>query len=68
MSHFKKREIDKRVKIIRDKNVIPYNGFSFYKIDYKNQFPASIIKAYKQMVELNNDTPRKNYQKERRFH
>lgn len=64
--YFKKREVEKQIKIHTEKNVIPYNGFSFYKIEYKGQFPESLIKAYQQMDELNEEEPRKYFKKERR--
>jgi len=64
--YFKKREVEKQIKIYKGKNVIPYNGFSFYKIDYKDEFPESIINAYQQMNELNNEAPRKMFKKERK--
>ncbi|HEY5592244.1 MAG TPA: DUF748 domain-containing protein [Paludibacter sp.] len=62
MMEFKKRDVDKQIKIVRAQNVIPYNGFSFYKISYKGEIPAAFIKAYRQMNELNEDAPRKKYQ------
>lgn len=63
--YFKEREVEKRIKIYSNKNVIPYNGFSFYKIEYKGELPKSLIKAYQQMNELNNEEPRKKFKKER---
>ena len=66
MVYFKKKGLEKRVKISTGENVIPYNGFSFYKIVYKGEFPESIIKAYQKMNDLNNEAPRKKYLKERK--
>ena len=48
------------------KDVIPYNGFSFYKIDYNDKLPQSLIDAYHQMKELNNEAPRKKFKDERK--
>ncbi len=67
LMEFKKRGVDKQIRIVRAKNVIPYNGFSFYKITYKGEFPASLIKAYQQLNELNDEAPRKEYQKARKL-
>jgi len=64
--YFKKREVDKRVKILKGENIIPYNGFSFYKIEYKGEFPESLMKAYQQMNEFNNEAPRKKFIQERK--
>lgn len=66
LSFFKEKKVEKQIKIYGDKNVIPYNGFSFYKIDYKGNFPESLIKAYEQMNELNDEIPRKKFKKERK--
>jgi hypothetical protein len=66
ISYFKKRELGKRVKISQGENVIPYNGFSFYKIEYKGEFPESLIKSYQLMNELNNEAPRKKFKQERK--
>jgi Domain of Unknown Function (DUF748). len=66
ISYFKKREVEKQVKFSTAKNVIPYNGFSFYKIEYNGEIPESLFKAYQQMKDLNNESPRKQFQKERK--
>ena len=65
-SYLKKRDVDKRVKISKSENVIPYNGFSFYKIEYHGKIPESLMKAHREMNELNNEAPRKKYRQERK--
>ncbi len=65
-SYFKNRGVDKRIKISQNEYVIPYNGFSFYKIEYHGEIPESLIKAYQEMNELNNEAPRKKYKQERK--
>ncbi len=65
ISDLRKKNVDKRVKIAKDKMVIPYNGFSFYKIDYSGEYPESLIKAYQEIDKLNNESPRKKFKKER---
>jgi hypothetical protein len=64
--YFKERGVEKQIKISESENIIPYNGFSFYKIEYKGQFPESLIKAYRDMNELNDKEPRKKFKEERR--
>lgn len=61
------KEIDggKRVKIKPIKNNIPYNGFSYYKIDYKGEIPKSLKKAYQKINEFNNEAPRNKFKKVR---
>jgi hypothetical protein len=58
---FKENGLDKRVKFEQGKNVIPYNGFSFYQIDYEGEFPESLRKAYNKMNKLNNEPPRRKF-------
>ena len=66
LSFFIKKGVEKRVKIYSDETIIPYNGFSFYKIEYKGEIPESLSKAYQQMNELNDKAPRKEFEKERK--
>lgn len=61
---FKKKEVQARVKIETEENTIPYNGFSFYKIEYKGELPKSLTKAYEKLQELNDEAPRKKYERE----
>jgi hypothetical protein len=64
-SYFKKRELANRITISKNENIIPYNGFSHYKIEYHGEIPESLIKAYNDMNELNNEAPRKKYKQQR---
>ncbi|MDQ3190867.1 MAG: DUF748 domain-containing protein [Bacteroidota bacterium] len=50
---FKEKEVEKQLKFSEAKNTFPYNGFSFYKIEYKTEFPESLINAYQKMNEIN---------------
>ena len=64
MGNFKDQGLIKRVSIEQGKNVVPYNGFSYYKIDYEGDFPEFIKKAYQKMNKLNNTSPRKKFKEE----
>ena len=66
VSYFKERKVEKQVKVSAGENVLPYNGFSFYKIEYEGEFPESLIKAYREMNELNDKAPRDKFKKERK--
>jgi hypothetical protein len=63
---FRKKSVDHRVKFYPGENTIPYNGFSFFKIVYKGEFPKAILKAYQKMNEFNDEVPRKKFKKERK--
>lgn len=65
LARFKDKGLDQRVKIRPVKNTIPYNGFTYYKIDYEGDYPASLLKAYQRMNRLNNQPPRSKYKDER---
>ncbi|MGA3014380.1 MAG: DUF748 domain-containing protein [Bacteroidales bacterium] len=66
MLQFREKNVDNRVKIYPGEESIPYNGFSFFKIVYKGEFPYALIKAYRKMNELNDEAPREKFKKERK--
>lgn len=66
MSCFREMKVEKQIEIATAQDLVPYNGFSFYKIDYKDSFPDDLIKAYQKMNELNDEAPRKEFKKERK--
>jgi len=65
LSFFKDEKIINKVKFLKSKNTIPFNGFSFYEINYKGDFPEFLREAYDKMNELDRQAPRKEYQKKR---
>lgn len=58
---FKEEGVDKQVTFDSGKNVIPYNGYSFYSINYKGDFPEYLTEAFKKMDALNEMNPREKY-------
>jgi len=66
LAFFSDKNVEQRIKFSSGQNVIPYNGFSFYKMQYKGEFPGDLMKAYKKMNELNDRAPRNLFQKERK--
>jgi hypothetical protein len=54
-----------RVKFNSAVSTTPFNGFSYYKIDYKDEIPKQLMKAYDEMEELNQEAPRKKYKANR---
>jgi hypothetical protein len=65
VDYFKNKQIADQVKMNPYENKVPYNGFSFYKIDYKEEFPGELIKAFTSLQELNDAPPRNKFKKER---
>lgn len=58
---FKANGTEDRVKIHSSADNIPYNGFSFYKLEYPGELPNSLRRAYQKMNDLNDEGPRKKY-------
>jgi hypothetical protein len=53
LAFFKEPNIAKRIHFQKPVYGVPYNGFSFYKIDYSGDIPKNLKKAYSQMYEWN---------------
>ncbi len=66
MEAFKENGTDKRITISEAKSVIPYNGYSFYVIDYNGILPEYLLKDYRKMYDLNNEAPRDKFNNERK--
>jgi hypothetical protein len=52
-SFFNEASVANRLKFLKEENGVPYNGFSFYKVEYKGDLPKNLKKAYMQMNTLN---------------
>lgn len=65
VAYFKERGVGNRVKFKAPQNIVPYNGFSYFKIDFKGGLPDYLVQAYKKIDELNSEAPREKYEKER---
>ncbi len=66
INYFKARGVHRQVKFRNGVNHVPYNGFSFYKIEYKGELPYDLYKAYSKMNDLDDSPPRRRFKKERR--
>jgi len=67
MEFFTEKGVAKQVQFMKDEQVVPYNGFSFYKLDYVGELPEKLRKAYEEMNELNEEAPRKRYKRVRKL-
>jgi hypothetical protein len=63
--YFKKKNVEGQVKMAGANSVIPYNGFSFYRIEYNGELPESLKRAYAKMNDLNEDGLRKKFKVDR---
>ena len=64
--NFVKKGVEKQIKFAPPLYLIPFNGYSFFKITYNGQLPEKLVAAYCQMNDLNNRVPRKEYKLERK--
>jgi hypothetical protein len=53
--------VDKQVTIHVNESLIPFNGFSSFKIRYKGAMPKSLQDSYDKLSDLNSHMPRKKY-------
>jgi len=65
MQYFIQNKVNKQVNFLSAKTVVPFNGYSFFKIEYEGEFPDYLIQAHKKMNELNNEAPRDKFRKQR---
>jgi len=61
ISYFEDEKVEKQVKINKSISEIPFNGFSYFEISYKGEFPIFVEDAFEKMNELNNEKPREKY-------
>jgi hypothetical protein len=66
LQFFKDKKVEQQIVLKPGKSSVPYNGFSFYKIEYNGEPPKSLVNAYRTMNELDEITPKKSLCKKRR--
>ena len=66
MAMIENKKILNQIRFSEVENVTPLNGFSFYRIIYKGDFPESFMNAYRRMNYINSSDDRKQYRNNRR--
>ena len=66
LAMIKEQGVEGQIKMHPGENLIPYNGFSYYRISYNGDIPPQLVKAYKELDEFNEEAPRDKYAKERK--
>lgn len=66
LSYFKANGTDARVRFVKAIDIIPFDGYSVYKIEYRGKTPPELIEAYDKLVALNHIDPRLRYVAKRR--
>ncbi len=57
---------EKQLKFNSHKSDIPYNGYSYFKINFKGDFPPNLMEAYHKMDEFDSKPPRRKFREERK--
>ncbi|MCF8256385.1 MAG: DUF748 domain-containing protein [Flavobacteriales bacterium] len=66
MAFFVEQGVEKQVRFLKTVHVVPFNGFSHFKVDYDGDMPEKLRTAYSEMQNLNDESPRKAYKKKRK--
>jgi len=66
LSYFEKDKMIDRVKFSPSKSSIPFYGFSYFEIIYKDELPQYLIEAFETMNHLNQHAPREKYSEKRK--
>jgi hypothetical protein len=61
MKIFRDEKVANRIEMLKVKNEIPYNWFSYYELKYKGDVPKELSKAYNKLYEINTAPPREKY-------
>jgi hypothetical protein len=66
LMYFAKDGLRDRIKIKPSIQKVPFNGFSYYKINYNGDIPPETKEAFQKLYELDNEKPRDKVKNERR--
>jgi hypothetical protein len=58
-------DVKNRVNFSNATATVPFNGFSYYRINYNGDFPDALKKAYIDLEEINDAAPRDKYNEKR---
>lgn len=61
MKYFKENNSAERVEMLKLKEEMPVNWFSYYRLNYKGDVPESLSEAFNKLYELNSEPPRREY-------
>lgn len=61
LSFFQEAGVEQQVKLLAVWDTVPFNGFSLYKIDFKQDMPEEMTEAYNKLEELDNTRPRNKF-------
>ncbi|MDZ4667695.1 MAG: DUF748 domain-containing protein [bacterium] len=60
-AYFDEAGTGKQIKIVSNKNGIPFNGLSSFELHYKGKIPEALLEAYQQLNAYNLVAPRDKY-------
>jgi hypothetical protein len=65
---FAENGTEKQVTFHDNKSGVPFDGYSYFKIDYKDGLPQELMEAYHKMNQLNSEPPRNKFLREHFAH
>lgn len=65
VAFFRDAGVAGQVKFMREKDTIPFNGFSQFRITYNSEFPEDVLAAYEEIRALDNRNPRNKFKEKR---
>jgi hypothetical protein len=61
MYFFKQNKTDRRIEILKPRNEIPFDWFSYFRIEYKGEVPEALKEAYQKLYQANSEPPRRKF-------
>ncbi len=66
LRYFEEEKVRDRVKIKKEEERVPFNGFSFHQISYSGEIPEEMKAAYEKLLLYDNSKPRSKFKMERK--
>ncbi|MGE5406649.1 MAG: DUF748 domain-containing protein [Methanosarcina sp.] len=58
---FEKNKTADRIEILKPVNEVPFNWFSYYRIEYKGEIPETLKEGFQKLYEYNSEPPRRKF-------
>jgi hypothetical protein len=61
LAFFVQNKTVNRIEVLKPKNEVPFNWFSYYRIEYKGEVPESLKEAFEKLYQVNSEPPRRKF-------
>jgi hypothetical protein len=58
---FEKNKTSDRIEVLKPENEVPFNWFSYYRIEYKGEVPEALKEGFQKLYEYNSEPPRRKF-------